>query len=737
MQRKMSKRLFSILCAAALVATLMSTLFISVSAAAGDINDVDFLGNPTGTQFVDYVRVMDGSNTGGDTAHKPITAASQGGNVVDNAWTFANGGEQVNYADWATLLVDIYITNIDTVFAGSATATEGFNMTFNGKTAGTGSHGGNRTDPGPSGTPECEGELKFNLQPQLTTGWNRVEIPLMDQRQFIQDRDFVALANAWNSFKEEADNDWFGGEGYQTTVVPDLERLFRLRISLETGLTLESDIRFGNAFLTDKRTPMSSEVPAPAPKAGGEYKVFSAGNALGSVGVEWATFYYKNAADQYAGFDASGYGTLEMDIYVEDITKVIVPSGNPNGYVLPVQDYASLRLKVQTGANYPGDGYVSTGDGSAYFFDVGKQIVRSGWNHIVVELPDQRNSTGALYTAHQAAIDAMNSDPARVTNAHNVGGAQLRSIGNIKFVNEVLGSNLCDTNIRIGNIYFGNQKAADVTFVDAAGAALSGAAMTEATNAIDVQLGHKADTYNVTVTNPAGKMLKGGMLYYSENIGGSWSAMRPLAGRVNSRFYDGVDSDAQAANENTSVSFYNITAAGNTTGEIKIFADFVADTFTTAAITTNNTSDNALKVFGVSTRDEPSAGLQFGTRAYRNITVDSVDYKLVTCGTMLVKASTVSAWTNAQSAKDWVAANTTSGEFKKVPTTSLLDRCDEYVDFSARIINITDELKNTEYIAVPYANYVSDDGSETVLDIVAYTPSNSESYNSATAKKNF
>jgi len=681
MQRKMSKRLFSILCAVALVATLMSTLFISVSAAAGDINDVNSLGAPGSLEFGDYVKVADAAVACAPTTSVELT--SVGYNDAPWADTIPTWG-------WKNLVFDLFVTDVDTLFGGGTDKNALRAKIFDWGDA-------------------AVGNTTHFIGADMVTGWNRITIPVTE---------FDSL---------------------------NLTRMWRVLLVMETdgGATLGTTIRLGNVYYTDpEKTPLTNVDNAPAAPAGA-LVMRTPDTASVSGSLEPFSVVRTGTA-----FDVSAYSTLEFDIYVDDITKFII-NRTTGTYTLPSAGNGSARIKIQTGTNYGTGSYNTDGDGDLYAVDYGTQIKRSGWNHIVIELPDQRNSAGTLWTAAQQQ-NFMDNDSASAfdyvnyTTEHNVTGAHMRSVGNLKLAFEWLphsttpdaGTNKSEANLRLGNVYFSNQRELkDVTFVDADGAALSGAASTEATNAVDVQLGHKADTYNVTVTNPVGKMLKGGMLYYSENVGGTWSNMRPLAGRVNSRFYDGVDSATQAANEDTSVSFYNITAAGNTTGEIKIFAEFVADTFT-ASITTDKTSDNALKVFGVSTRDGANAGLQFGTRAYRNITVGGVEYDLKTCGTVLVKASTVAAWTDAQSAKAWVDANATLGEFKKVPTTSLLDRCDDYVDFSVRIVNMTnDTLKNTEYVAVPYANYESADG--TPLDIVAYTPSNPESYVTATAKKNF
>ena len=135
--------------------------------------------------------------------------------------------------------------------------------------------------------------------------------------------------------------------------------------------------------------------------------------------------------------------------------------------------------------------------------------------------------------------------------------------------------------------------------------------------------------------------------------------------------------------------------------EYTLEAEFVpadADSIDTAA-------RNFVSVLGVAKTLAPPAGLQFGARALRQITVEGVEYTLDSFGTVLLYDKTGAP----VSPFDWPAyINTYPAKGIRVTSTTVIDRSLEQIDFCLRLADIID---TNDYTASAFAAYTAADGS--------------------------
>jgi len=208
-------------------------------------------------------------------------------------------------------------------------------------------------------------------------------------------------------------------------------------------------------------------------------------------------------------------------------------------------------------------------------------------------------------------------------------------------------------------------------------------------------------------TESSVSVLKNSMLYYSVD-GGNF---RPMVYRKGSVVYEtGAFASPVSTNGNESgqQAWWFPKPAGAMSVTVK--AVYV----NTAAMTSADYIDS----FGASIRQPKegvTAGLRFGTRALREYNGNT----LKAMGTMLIRKSYLDAnpcdgdwqaWANAHAAD-----LTKDGTWRNVQAASLMDRCDAYVDWSVRIVNIPTSSYDTEYIAVGWASYFDASGNRTVL----------------------
>ena len=210
----------------------------------------------------------------------------------------------------------------------------------------------------------------------------------------------------------------------------------------------------------------------------------------------------------------------------------------------------------------------------------------------------------------------------------------------------------------------------------------------------------RGDIVTVTVNPPAGKQL-------------STNGLKYILGEKTSLIYSRVDSKTHEA-ENITNQFTFTMPAGN----VSVVATYV------------DTTQPNIGLLGASIRyatDTYSSGLQFGSRVYRRYTNDSgTAFALFSCGTLLMREDAVGSLdlTNGTAVEEWIANNPTKG--KKVACTQLLDRCDDFLDYAVRLVNVTENsLGDKQYIAITYATY--HDGSGNVNTV--YSNAVARSYN--------
>lgn len=195
------------------------------------------------------------------------------------------------------------------------------------------------------------------------------------------------------------------------------------------------------------------------------------------------------------------------------------------------------------------------------------------------------------------------------------------------------------------------------------------------------------DTVKATVTANEGYQLKAGSLKYTVD----GSKYYPITARVG---------------EDESVS--NVFAFAMPEDAVNVTAEFVAaDAANHALLGAAYNIEN-----GKAGKD-----MRFGSRAYRK----AGDSELISCGNYLLRAdSTLGAaladgveLTEQQLAE---LINPSEGQFvKRVPTSVLNDRCDDYVDYTVRIVGVADGYEDVDYVCVSYANYRDAEGNvETV-----------------------
>lgn len=187
----------------------------------------------------------------------------------------------------------------------------------------------------------------------------------------------------------------------------------------------------------------------------------------------------------------------------------------------------------------------------------------------------------------------------------------------------------------------------------------------------------------VTIGDMGTQRLAGGMLSWKYTDGEN-TVCRPMYARVGSvvnDLVDGIPADSTNNESNGSTFFFIMPAANVTVTGTKVDADQEETAAGTAF----------LKVFGASYREPvgaTQAGLQFASRAYRQVTIDGVIYTLQSCGTRL--------------------RNTVSGETRNVATEVLYDRSNNHIDYAARIVYAVDSQNlGTPYTATAYATYVA------------------------------
>ncbi len=195
------------------------------------------------------------------------------------------------------------------------------------------------------------------------------------------------------------------------------------------------------------------------------------------------------------------------------------------------------------------------------------------------------------------------------------------------------------------------------------------------------------DTVKATVTANKDYQLKAGSLKYTVD----GSKYYPITARVG---------------EDESVS--NVFAFAMPEDAVNVTAEFVAaDAANHALLGAAYNIENG----------EAGKDMRFGSRAYRK----AGDSELISCGNYLLRAdSTLGAaladgveLTEQQLAE---LINPSEGQFvKRVPTSVLNDRCDDYVDYTVRIVGVADGYADFAYVCVSYANYRDAEGNvETV-----------------------
>jgi len=204
------------------------------------------------------------------------------------------------------------------------------------------------------------------------------------------------------------------------------------------------------------------------------------------------------------------------------------------------------------------------------------------------------------------------------------------------------------------------------------------------TVAVDETNGEAGSRVEITVTPDSGKVLKAGGLTFT--IGG---ITYPLHQRVGSVVFD---NQAPSNESNNAVYFFAMPD-----GQVEVNAVFV------------DVGAANLSVFGASIRPQSGevvSGLQFGSRIYRQYGTGENAYGLTTCGTLFLRADSVGELDleDGAAVEAWVQNNPNLG--RKLPSTALMDRCGDFVDIGARLINVTENvLENREYIAIAYGTY--------------------------------
>lgn len=198
------------------------------------------------------------------------------------------------------------------------------------------------------------------------------------------------------------------------------------------------------------------------------------------------------------------------------------------------------------------------------------------------------------------------------------------------------------------------------------------------------------DAVKATVTANEGYQLKAGSLKYTVD----GTTYYPITARV-------------GADESVS----NVFAFAMPEDAVNVTAEFVAaDAANHALLGAAYNIEN-----GKAGKD-----MRFGSRAYRK----AGDRELISCGNYLLRADSVlgAALTDGVALDDAQLeelVNPSEGQVvKRIPTSVLNDRCDDYVDYTVRIVGVAESYGDVAYVCVSYANYRDAEGNvETVYSV--------------------
>lgn len=161
--------------------------------------------------------------------------------------------------------------------------------------------------------------------------------------------------------------------------------------------------------------------------------------------------------------------------------------------------------------------------------------------------------------------------------------------------------------------------------------------------------------------------------------------------------------------------YYPITARVDDSADVFAFAMPEDAVNVTAEFVSVDAPNNAL--LGAAYNIEDGAAgkdMRFGSRAYRSAGKKG---DLISCGNYLLLAN--GALGTSLGLQDGVElteqqiTDLLAGDPTRVPTSVLNDRCDDYVDYTVRIVGVADGYENVDYVCISYANYRDAEGNVT------------------------
>lgn len=166
--------------------------------------------------------------------------------------------------------------------------------------------------------------------------------------------------------------------------------------------------------------------------------------------------------------------------------------------------------------------------------------------------------------------------------------------------------------------------------------------------------------------------------------------------------------------------YYPITARVDDSADVFAFTMPEDAVNVTAEFVSVDEGNNALLGAAFNIEEDGTAGddMRFGSRAYRSAGEKG---DLVSCGNYLLRKDSAlgAALTDGVALDDAQLeelTNPSEGQFvKRIPTSVLNDRCEDYVDYTVRIVGVADGYADVDYVCVSYANYLDAEGNATTV----------------------
>ena len=209
----------------------------------------------------------------------------------------------------------------------------------------------------------------------------------------------------------------------------------------------------------------------------------------------------------------------------------------------------------------------------------------------------------------------------------------------------------------------------------------------DGTISVDNAFAKAGETVTTTITAPDNKQLKAGSLKYT---------------------LDGVTYYPITTRVGTDESVSNVFAFVMPEGNVTIVAEYVDA----------NEPNHALLGAAYSIENgEAGKDMRFGSRAYRK----AGERELVSCGNYLLRKDSAlgSELTDGVALTEEQKTELTDpseGQLvKRIPTSVLNDRCDDYVDYTVRIVGVANGYADRDYVCISYANYCDAEGNVTTV----------------------